>query len=243
MQSLQVADYLLDTYGRFVNPPSTFDVLSVCICDMFLTLLFSLVSRNIVNVPYQLRETVFDHPSDYEGETVLHIAIVNGDADRVRKLLAIGADVQARAWGPFFSSGPGVSRVVISGSHYTSPAELPQTREKPLRAAAVDFGEYPASFAASLGHLDILRLLISHGAQLKSVDSRGRCALHLAVVGCERGGAQSPLAARLPWLERAPCPRCPPAAIFSPYSCRLALFRPAPCLAATRPDGSIRCTG
>lgn len=46
----------------------------------------------------------------------------------------------------------------------------------------MDLGEYPLSFASSLGKTDVLRLLIDAGGILDAVDSRGRCALHMAVV-------------------------------------------------------------
>ncbi len=49
------------------------------------------------------REKIYgDGQGSYKGETILHMAIVNGDKDFVEYLLKKGADVNARAEGEYF---------------------------------------------------------------------------------------------------------------------------------------------
>ena len=97
--------------------------------------LATLYGTDLVNTPYQERKAVSDPPGLYEGETALHIAIVNHDLAMVKFLVAHGADVRARAYGGFFDIG-----------------------------GPVYYGEYPLSFAASLGQKDIVTFLHQHGA-------------------------------------------------------------------------------
>lgn len=98
--------------------------------------LVALYGAELVNSPYQERQVVTDHPGLYEGETAIHIAIVNHDLEMVRFLIENGADVRARAYGGFFELG---------GPCY--------------------FGEYPLSFAAALGLKEIVTLLTHSGAK------------------------------------------------------------------------------
>ncbi|XP_049630844.1 transient receptor potential cation channel subfamily V member 6 [Suncus etruscus] len=88
----------------------------------------------------------------YEGQTALHMAIVNQNVNLVRALLAHGASVSARATGSAF--------------HY-SPRNL------------IYFGEHPLSFAACVGNEEIVRLLLEHGADLRAQDALGNTVLHI----------------------------------------------------------------
>ncbi|XP_055979997.1 transient receptor potential cation channel subfamily V member 6 [Sorex fumeus] len=88
----------------------------------------------------------------YEGQTALHIAIVNQNVNLVRALLARGASVSARATGSAFQ---------------LSPRNL------------IYFGEHPLSFAACVGSEEIVRLLLEHGADLRAQDALGNTVLHI----------------------------------------------------------------
>ncbi|XP_004714063.1 transient receptor potential cation channel subfamily V member 5 [Echinops telfairi] len=88
----------------------------------------------------------------YEGQTALHIAIVNQNVNLVRALLAHGASVSARATGTAFCR---------------SPRNL------------IYFGEHPLSFAACVGSEEIVRLLIENGADLRAQDALGNTVLHI----------------------------------------------------------------
>ncbi|XP_075413881.1 transient receptor potential cation channel subfamily V member 6 [Tenrec ecaudatus] len=88
----------------------------------------------------------------YEGQTALHIAVVNQNVNMVRALLAHGASVSARATGTAFRR---------------SPHNL------------IYFGEHPLSFAACVGSEEIVRLLIEYGADLRAQDALGNTVLHI----------------------------------------------------------------
>lgn len=91
----------------------------------------------------------------YEGQTALHIAIVNQNVNLVRALLAHGASVTARATGMAFRR---------------SPHNL------------LYFGEHPLAFAACVGNEELVRLLIEHGADIRAQDSLGNTVLHLLIL-------------------------------------------------------------
>ncbi|XP_007954789.1 transient receptor potential cation channel subfamily V member 6 [Orycteropus afer afer] len=88
----------------------------------------------------------------YEGQTALHIAVVNQNVNLVRALLAHGASVSARATGLAFRR---------------SPHNL------------IYYGEHPLSFAACVGSEEIVRLLIEHGADIRAQDTLGNTVLHI----------------------------------------------------------------
>ncbi|WIA39861.1 hypothetical protein OEZ86_013308 [Tetradesmus obliquus] len=116
--------------------------------------LVKLYGRQLVNCPIQERKQQHDPPGTYEGQTALHIAIVNRDFDMVKFLVQNGADIRARAWGTFFRQG---------GPMY--------------------YGEYALSFAACSGQKDIVAYLRRHGAQVNSdCDEFGNTALHMCVI-------------------------------------------------------------
>ncbi|XP_008152192.2 transient receptor potential cation channel subfamily V member 6 [Eptesicus fuscus] len=91
----------------------------------------------------------------YEGQTALHVAIMNQNVNLVRALLAHGASVSARATGTAFHLSP----------------------HNPIY-----FGEHPLSFAACVGSEEIVRLLIEHGANIRAQDSLGNTVLHILVL-------------------------------------------------------------
>ncbi|KAF8062894.1 TRPV6 [Scenedesmus sp. PABB004] len=116
--------------------------------------LVKLYGTQLVNCPIQERNAPHDPPGTYEGQTALHIAVVNRDFDMVKFLVQAGADIRARAWGTFFAPG---------GSMYC--------------------GEFPLSFAAVTGQKDVVAYLKRHGAQVNAdVDALGNTALHLCVI-------------------------------------------------------------
>ncbi|XP_072508601.1 transient receptor potential cation channel subfamily V member 5 [Notamacropus eugenii] len=89
----------------------------------------------------------------YAGQTALHMAVVNQNANLVRSLLACGANVSARATGRVF-------------------------RQNKL----FYFGEHPLSFAACMGNEEILRLLIEFGADIRAQDYLGNTVLHILIL-------------------------------------------------------------
>lgn len=61
--------------AMLLNTPSTLAIAKY---------LVKLYGKTLVNTPYQERKSESDPPGQYEGETALHIAIVNHDFDMVR---------------------------------------------------------------------------------------------------------------------------------------------------------------
>ncbi|XP_078463755.1 transient receptor potential cation channel subfamily V member 6-like [Lampetra fluviatilis] len=91
----------------------------------------------------------------YQGQTALHIAVMNQDVQMVRELLSCGADLHSpRATGSCFTSADG------SSCYY---------------------GEFVLSFAVCTGNGEIVRLLVKNGATLKAQDSLGNSVLHVLV--------------------------------------------------------------
>ena len=68
----------------------------------------------LVNSPYKFKADLAakkaGKPGRYDGETVLHMAIVNRDYPLVRFLCEHGADLSARCYGTFFN-GPAEEEV------------------------------------------------------------------------------------------------------------------------------------
>mmetsp|Transcript_1453 Transcript_1453/g.3191 ORF Transcript_1453/g.3191 Transcript_1453/m.3191 type:complete len:1024 (-) Transcript_1453:1638-4709(-) len=130
--------------AMLLNTPSTLAIAKY---------LVKLYGKTLVNTPYQERKHESDEPGQYEGETALHIAIVNHDFDMVKFLIQAGADIQARAYGSFFQQD-----------------------------SVVYYGEYPLSFAACTGQKDIVSYLKRHGARVNhDRDTFGNTALHMCV--------------------------------------------------------------
>jgi ankyrin repeat protein len=107
----------------------------------------------------------------YTGETLLHIAIVNEDAELVEYLLERKIKISSRATGMFFQpkwTHPQVKDLTQWQRFLSWIAGIDLKVEKFAVAAreeneysACYYGEYPLSFAASIGSIQICRLLLS----------------------------------------------------------------------------------
>ena len=93
--------------------------------------------------------------SEYYGENILHIAIINQDFPTVRELVLRGEKdlLTARATGRFFQHG-----------------------------SACYYGETPLAFACCTNQPEIASFLLDHGADIHCTDSRGNTILHLLVI-------------------------------------------------------------
>lgn len=105
--------------------------------------------------------------AEYYGESALHFAIVYGDLESVKLLVRKGAKVDQRATGNFFLP--------------EDQKKIPKARHTNYKGYAY-YGEYPLSFAASLGLQSIYDYLISEGADANACDIFGNTALHMAVI-------------------------------------------------------------
>jgi len=132
-----------------------------------------------VNIPYvsdldAWKQMDFLHPLNpyddgglFTGETVLHIAVVQEDEDMVQWLIEKkGASVAAKAVGSFFKPrelvrGKKESVVTVLGRKVAVERSQGHQRILHNKESQCDFGEYPFSFAASLGAVKIMALMKS----------------------------------------------------------------------------------
>jgi hypothetical protein len=105
----------------------------------------------------------------YTGETVLHIAIVQEDAALVKHLLHLGIEISSRAIGVFFQPKLLNPLTVELNRRQRLMAWILGLDLKGSKFAAVSsienkysgtyYGEYPLSFAASVGNLEICNII------------------------------------------------------------------------------------
>jgi ankyrin repeat protein len=133
----------------------------------------------------------------YTGLTVLHIAIANQSIDEVEMLLRTArADLRARATGAFFQ--PPLLTPYKDGKRELFSRIRKQrvfftwllNGRTMLKNAKSGFyaGELPLSFAASIGNIAIMQMLVDHVSTdqekmslIEATDSFGNTALHMAV--------------------------------------------------------------
>ena len=135
-------------------------------------------SKHDVNMPYVNDFDVWKRPGIdilsnlapddgglYTGETLLHLAIVQRDMDLVRWLLSEkNSSVASQATGAFFKA----SEIAISKKESTARVagrriaiERSRRREKmkPNKETMCDYGEFPLSFAASMGQVEMMGVI------------------------------------------------------------------------------------
>ena len=127
---------------------------------------------DLVNLPYKNDLDPWRNPSEttrhddddadgeedglYTGETALHIAIVQKDLHLVGFLLENGASLSARARGVFFQPRRIRLRVIFPSN--PRPMEVGKTIQNDESGAY--FGEYPLSFAASVGSIEACKRIL-----------------------------------------------------------------------------------
>jgi ankyrin repeat protein len=108
----------------------------------------------------------------YTGETILHIAIVQEEVEVVRYLLENGIEISSRATGVFFQPRFRSSRrtdLSFTQSLVAYIAGINLDREECIAMNQIEnvysgcyYGEYPLSFAASVGNVEICNLLYEY---------------------------------------------------------------------------------
>jgi transient receptor potential cation channel subfamily V protein 5 len=144
------------------------------------------------------------HCDEYFGESSLHMAIVNEDVKIVKLLLDHGANVHERCLGSFFlpndqkdKANGQIKRRLLQQQQRTGRADnrVPLDNDIGIDLQSNQFsdphtdyegytywGEYPLSFAASLGLADCYKLLLAKGASPNRLDSNGNSTLHICVI-------------------------------------------------------------
>jgi len=134
---------------------------------------------------------------EYFGESCLHMAIVTENIIKVKWLLDGGAQVHERCLGNFFlpldqkesRNLNERAKRILTGSK-TDSTELNNFNWHSNEFGSTEtnydgycyWGEYPLSFAASLGLSDCYRLLLAKGADPDRQDSNGNSTLHICVI-------------------------------------------------------------
>ena len=126
------------------------------------------IARILLKLCPELAYDLYEAP-EYYGESCLHFAIIQNNIEAIKLLLDTKlVDLHARARGKFFLP-VNVKRgdIILDKSQYQGYAY---------------YGEYPLSFAASLGDHDIYDLLIESGCDPDKRDRYGNNLLHLCVI-------------------------------------------------------------
>jgi len=112
-------------------------------------------------VPKRKREEVLANDVGlFTGETLMHIAIQCSDLQLVDWLICSGARVDAKAAGLFFQP----EHIPILSDNNSKWFWQPRL-EKNDRAGCY-YGEFPLSFAASIGDIDMIKLIIDYATQI-----------------------------------------------------------------------------
>lgn len=122
----------------------------------------------------ELEQSWTDRQTGSSGETPLHLAARYSRADATRRLLASGADVNARdQWGrtalhsAIAADALGVFQILL------------RHRQTDLDASAQD-GSTPLILATRLGVENMVEELVANHANIQATDKRGKSALHWA---------------------------------------------------------------
>jgi ankyrin repeat protein len=114
-------------------------------------------------------------------ETQLHQAAGNNAADLIRRLLAEGAEIEAR-------NGDGATALLVA-THANAVDAARVLIEAGADVNARDrIDDSPYLYAGARGHLEILKLTLAHGADLKSTNRYGGTAL---IPASERGHVET----------------------------------------------------
>ncbi|XP_033116473.1 transient receptor potential cation channel subfamily V member 5-like, partial [Anneissia japonica] len=105
------------------------------------------------------------------------MAIANDNFEMVQYLVNHNVEINARCCGHFFSTDDQIKK-----RFDTYDDEYVQISKKTNYEGAKYWGEYPLSFAASLGLIHIFRYLHAKGGHINAQDSNGNTAMHMAVI-------------------------------------------------------------
>ncbi|XP_033098366.1 transient receptor potential cation channel subfamily V member 5-like [Anneissia japonica] len=134
------------------------------------------LAKRLLNIYPALAKDIYTH-DEYYGENCLHMAIANDNFEMVQYLVNHSVEINARCCGHFFSTDDQIKK-----RFDTYDDEYVQISKKTNYEGAKYWGEYPLSFAASLGLIHIFRYLHAKGGHINAQDSNGNTAMHMAVI-------------------------------------------------------------
>ncbi|XP_060191161.1 protein VAPYRIN-like [Lycium barbarum] len=111
---------------------------------------------------------------DHEGQTLLHLAIIQARPDVVQLLLEFQPDIEARS-----RSGSTPLEAATASGEALIVELLLANKASTERTEFSAWG--PIHLAAGNGHMEVLKLVILKGANVNSLAKDGNTALHLAV--------------------------------------------------------------
>jgi ankyrin repeat protein len=114
-------------------------------------------------------------------ETSLHAAAEKNDVAAIRKLLADGAQIDARD-----STGTTALLMAVHGNRIDAARALIEAGADVNAKNNIE--DSPYLYAGARGRLEILKMILAHGADLKSVNRYGGTAL---IPACERGHVET----------------------------------------------------
>jgi ankyrin repeat protein len=115
-----------------------------------------------------------------DGCTPLHLASIHGYLQVVELLLTSGADGNA---GDYDTGRTPLHYAILHADENSEQFIRRLLKEGVNINAGAKNGSTALHFAASLGHLEIAKLLVESGAEINAVDNAGRTPLHLAAEG------------------------------------------------------------
>jgi ankyrin repeat protein len=113
--------------------------------------------------------------------TPLHAAAENNDVAAIEKLLADGAEIDARD-----GTGATALLVAVHGNRIDAARALIDAGANVNAKDKIE--DSPYLYAGARGHLEILKMILAHGADLKSVNRYGGTAL---IPASERGHVET----------------------------------------------------
>ncbi|MBN2268997.1 MAG: ankyrin repeat domain-containing protein [Sedimentisphaerales bacterium] len=127
---------------------------------------------------------MFAHFVDQADISNLHMAVIQGNTESVRKLLDAGAEVNAKS-----SDGTTPLHMAAVFGQLRSAELLLATGADPL--AQSNGGDTPLALAAQAGKPQLVELLLLNGAQVDITNKKGQTALDVALL-CRRNMAEAP---------------------------------------------------
>lgn len=126
-------------------------------------------------------------PTDEEGLTPLHRAVLVGELDTVRRLLEYGAQTEAIDKGhrtaihmAVENGNAEIVTLLLAAGANIEAVTISTSSQNPYILGQTDSGMTALQLAARCGHTEIVNILLAGGAEICAANTMGHTALHLA---------------------------------------------------------------